>query len=283
MNTSIRFAVVGGDLRQAKLAEMLAADGHSVSVFALDRADINSSVTQAVNIHDAISGADCVVLPLPALSSADIINTPLSDVILHLDDVLSLCSSEQLICGGRLEHPRICDYFVREELAVLNAAATAEGAIQLAMEAVPITMLGSKILVIGFGRIGKILSHRLRSLGADVTVSARKYADMSWIQVYGYHPVRTDSLLGNLRSYDMIFNTVPAKVLAREHLEGVAPSCLLMDLASKPGGMDFSAASQLGLKAIWALSLPGEVAPLTSGAFIRDTIYNILQERESSL
>ena len=99
MNTSIRFAVVGGDLRQAKLAEMLAADGHSVSVFALDRADINSSVTQAANIHDAISGADCVVLPLPALSSADIINTPLSDVVLHLDDVLSLCSSEQLICG----------------------------------------------------------------------------------------------------------------------------------------------------------------------------------------
>jgi dipicolinate synthase subunit A len=55
---------------------------------------------------------------------------------------------------------------------------------------------------------------------------------------------------------------------------------LCLDLASKPGGMDFAAASRLGVRAIWALSLPGEVAPESAGAIIRDTIYNILEEQE---
>ena len=51
-----------------------------------------------------------------------------------------------------------------------------------------------------------------------------------------------------------------------------------MDLASKPGGVDMEAASRLGVRVIWALSLPGKVAPVTAGKIIRDTIYHILNE-----
>ena len=40
---------------------------------------------------------------------------------------------------------------------------------------------------------------------------------------------------------------------------------------SKPGGVDLGAAGKLGLTVIWALSLPGKVAPVTAGAAIRDT------------
>ena len=32
------------------------------------------------------------------------------------------------------------------------------------------------------------------------------------------------------------------------------------------------------LKFVWALSLPGRVAPTTSAEFIKNTIYNILKE-----
>lgn len=42
--------------------------------------------------------------------------------------------------------------------------------------------------------------------------------------------------------------------------------------------MDFEAAARLGVKVIWALSLPGKVAPVTAGRCIQTTIYNILQE-----
>ena len=42
--------------------------------------------------------------------------------------------------------------------------------------------------------------------------------------------------------------------------------------------MDFEAAKELGLNVIWALSLPGKVAPITAGKIITDTILNIIGE-----
>ena len=73
----------------------------------------------------------------------------------------------------------------------------------------------------------------------------------------------------------MLFKPVQ---LGREALEDVKPDCLILDLASKPGGVDLGRAGELGLTVIWALSLPGKVAPVTAGAAIKSTIYNMLRE-----
>ena len=176
---------------------------------------------------------------------------------------------------------RVYDYFEREELAVKNAVPTVEGAIQIAMEELPTTLFGSRVLVIGYGRVGRLLAHRLKGLGARVTVSARSFRDLAWIEAYGYCAEHTDQLAGWLCSYDLIINTVPAQVLGEAALEDVSSDCLIIDLASRPGGVDFESAAALGLKVIWALSLPGKVAPLSSGQIIRDTVYHILQEAEA--
>ena len=113
-----------------------------------------------------------------------------------------------------------------------------------------------------------------------MTVSARSFRDLAWIEAYGYCAEHTDQLAGWLCSYDLIINTVPAQVLGEAALEDVSSDCLIIDLASRPGGVDFESAAALGLKVIWALSLPGKVAPLSSGQIIRDTVYHILQEAE---
>lgn len=283
----MKFAVIGGDMRQAKLAELLAADGHRVSAFALDKV-MPEDVCCEESAQRAVRDARCVILPLPLTSKEETLNAPLSRCVHSTESIFSELSPGQVICAGRIDDETrefaaqyglgLIDYYAREELIVLNAVATAEGAIQIAMEETLITMCGAKCLVIGFGRIGKILSHRLKGLGADVTVSARRYGDMAWIDAYGYRARNTEELDGKLSDFDMIFNTVPARVLDERRLREIDKECLCMDLASKPGGMDFLAASKLGLRAIWALSLPGEVAPVTSGVIIRDTIYNILRE-----
>ena len=161
---------------------------------------------------------------------------------------------------------------------MLNAVAAAEGAIGLIMQETAVTIWNAKILVLGFGRIGKLLCHRLAALGADVTATARTPADLAWIRAYGYKAVPTSQIDRTLGGYDAIVSTIPACVMNEARLREVAAECLCLDLASKPGGMDFAAASRLGVRAMWALSLPGEVAPTTSGAIIRDTIYNILRE-----
>lgn len=160
-----------------------------------------------------------------------------------------------------------------------TAIPTAEGAVQIAMEELATTIFGLNILVIGYGRISKVLSRLLKSMGANVTVSARKFSDLAWIEANGYQPAHTNDLSGAIEKSQLIINTVPASILNEDLLSKVQKGCLLIDLASKPGGIDFSTANRLGLKTIWALSLPGKVAPITAGKIIFDTMQNIETER----
>lgn len=147
------------------------------------------------------------------------------------------------------------------------------------MEHLPITIHGSRCLVVGFGRIGKLLSLRLQALGAKVTVSARSPADAALIRALGMQSEVTGPFAKGLDGYDLIVNTVPAPVLGPGELERTREDCLILDLASKPGGVDRSAGKALGRQVIHALSLPGRFAPATAGYLIRDTILDYLRAR----
>ena len=163
---------------------------------------------------------------------------------------------------------------------MLNTIATAEGAIQIAMEETIHTLHGSNILILGYGRVGKAVAYMLKGIGANVFVEARKEEDFAWIKVYGYKPILLNELQENLEKFDIIMNTVPAMILKNEELSKLKKECVLIDLASSPGGIDQEAAKRQGIKTIWALALPGKVAPLTSAEFIKDTIFNVIKELE---
>lgn len=139
------------------------------------------------------------------------------------------------------------------------AIPTAEGAIEIAMSETPITLHLSRCLVLGYGRIGKILSKMLAGIGAKVTVEARKFADLALIEGHGYEAIHMNDLKENIGGFDVIFNTIPSMVLDEDTLKKIRKDTLVIDLASKPGGVDFEAAKQLGIRVIWALSLPGKV------------------------
>ena len=287
MRNELTFWVAGGDMRQAKLAELLAADGHTVYAYALERLGPLEGVAAADSMAGA-ERADCVVLPLPAAEADGRLNAPLSEAAPPMAEVLDALRPGQVVCAGRVDAATAAlagarglvlhDYFAREELAVANAVPTAEGAIQLAMEELPITLHGARALIIGFGRLGRALAPRLAGLGARVSVAARKYADLAWAESFGWGVEHTGQLAGWLCGYDLVINTVPARVLGEAELAELKRDCLVIDLASKPGGVDFDAAARLGVRAVWALSLPGKVAPVTAGRSVRSAIYNILSE-----
>ncbi|MBQ9166741.1 MAG: dipicolinate synthase subunit DpsA [Oscillospiraceae bacterium] len=289
MHRALHFWVAGGDLRQVRLAQLLQEDGHTVQTYAMEHRPQPGLLSGSDTIR-GMEQADCVILPLPVTAERGILNASLSDLRIPVEDIFEALSPGQLVCAGKVppklrvlaERKKLIlrDYFEREELAVANAVPTAEGAIQIAMEELTTTIFGLRVLVIGFGRIGKILAHRLQGMGAKVTVSARKYSDLAWIEAYGYTPEHTGQLTGWLGAYDLIINTVPSRVLELPQLTDLKENCLVIDLASRPGGVDRAAAAQLGVKVIWALSLPGKVAPDTSGRIIKDTVYHILQELE---
>lgn len=276
------FWVLGGDRRQAHLARLLALDGHTVHTYALEQEG------QTPSHLTGIERADCVIFPLPVCSAPGVLNTPLSDGKHLLSPILESLIPNQLLCGGRIDPDTrsrfarlgltVHDYFAREELTVLNAIPTAEGAVQIAMEELPITIHGARILVLGFGRVGKVTVQRFAALGARVTVAARSQKQLAWVQVAGMTAQHIRRLPQLLAETDLVINTIPAPVLGPDELAVLHRDVPIIDLASKPGGVDMVAAARIGIRVNHALALPGKVAPVTAGSYIRDTVYHLLQE-----
>ena len=274
------FALLGGDNRQLQVAKCLERDGHTVRLWGFGGGEMPLEETVQ---------AQCVVLPLPVTRDGENLFLPLEQKTLALKNLWPLLTNGQVVCAGNVgEQVRrdaeafglhIEDYFDREEVQIANAVPTAEGAIAEAMEHTGRTLHQSCCLVIGYGRTGKVLAHRLQAMGAQVTVSARKHSDLAWIRAFGMHAMETGCLAEVLSKMDIVFNTVPALVLTNDLLRQLPGESLVIDLASDPGGVDWKAAESLGRQVIWARGLPGKVAPETAGAIIRDAIYHILEER----
>jgi dipicolinate synthase subunit A len=229
--------------------------------------------------------ADVVILPLPLCKDDGVLNCE-TDRVSTAELFRRFRPGQRVLAGQvRLQQQQeatecgleLKDYFRREELTVANAAVTAEAALQVAMEHLDRTLLGQDCLVLGFGRIGKLLSYRLHGLGARVTAAARKPADLAWIRAYGWQALDAGALDGKLGDFGVVFNTIPSMLLDGPLLAQLPKDCLCVDLASKPG-MDQTAAEGLGLHFVWARSLPGRLAPHTAAAAIRDAVYYILLE-----
>ncbi|MBQ4146094.1 MAG: dipicolinate synthase subunit DpsA [Clostridia bacterium] len=290
MNQFLTFAFIGGDLRQAQAITSLAKEGYSIRLFGLDKIDIPKGfkIYKSSSLEDCLYGADIIILPLPYSNGDDTIKTSLSDVHININELVRKIEGHQLLLAGKADQQLIAlaklynvhliDYATREEMAVKNSIPTVEGALEIAMRETPYTIHSSKCLVLGYGRIGKLLASSLNALGAKTHVAARKYSDLAWIEANGLLPIHFPDLYSHIGNFDIIFNTVPELVLDFKHLTEIKESCLIIDLASKPGGVDFEVAGKLGKKVIWALSLPGKVAPQTAGNIIKETIVNILNE-----
>ncbi|MNP11181.1 Dipicolinate synthase subunit A [compost metagenome] len=159
-----------------------------------------------------------------------------------------------------------------EEVAILNAIPTAEGAIATAMEITDFTLNGSNVLIMGYGRIGKILSKMLSGIGSNVYCEARGEKDIAMIRAMGYNAVRLKDLDELLPKIDVIFNTIPIPLINEDRLKLLKKECSIIDLASPPGGVDFPKAKELGVNVVWALSLPAKVAPISAAAYLKETI-----------
>lgn len=274
-------SIIGGDLRIVNLAQMLAKDGFEVYTYGLEMAN-SHGVKKCNSLQEAAEKSQTIISSIPLSQDGENVVSPFCPSKLKLEDLQICLKSKKFIAGKiseKIKNDRdiqTVDILENEEYAILNAIATAEGAIQIAMEEYPRTLFGSKILVMGFGRIGKILAKMLQGIGAHVYCEARKAEDLAYIQGYGYTPVKLENLAERLPEFDIIINNIPVRILDKEMLDLVRKDVLIIDLASKPGGVDFEYAKSQNIKTIWALGLPGRVAPESAAEYIKQALYNIL-------
>ncbi len=293
MSKTMTLAVFGGDMRQVYMARKLAEMDYRINVWGLGACmeEIGSACICS-QWEEALEKSDAVILPLPATADGVRVNCPLQseDVFLRLPALLD-AMGDRLLFGGRLSEGllgiaeqkgvRCMDYFACETLQLKNALPTAEGAISVAMKELTVTLADTPMTVFGFGRIGALLADKLRALGVPVTVYARREEQLTLARLH-HHDAKKLPCNGELPELPVgtraLFNTVPQRILSEDRLMQIPKNCILIDLASPPGGYDHKLAADLGYHTIWATALPGKHTPETAGFIIAETVNELLSQ-----
>lgn len=204
----------------------------------------------------AITGTDARFLPLRKLLLAD------------GHEITDPASADMVISPPWDPSAR---YARREEYQIAIARLTAEGAIALLRPETGLS--GAHILLLGYGRIARLLARELQKAGALVTAAARSGEQRAWAEAEGIEALPLDALSGALDRFDVIIGTIPAPVLTEPLLALVRKDALLLELASAPGGINAAAAHERGLRYIRAPGLPAKYAPERAAVILRDAVY----------
>lgn len=231
--TAVKIVVMGTDKRFEYLKERLSRAGH---VIVGDAADAELAVTN---------------YPFPA----------------QIPDGISIAA-----CGPKLAPAGVLDIMKDEDYQLEIAYMTAEGAISAAMANTRHTIRGARCMVIGWGRIGRALTHILKRLGADVTVLTRRMDAAAEIISAGAVAEATENAASAIVGQDVVFSTPPAMVADKTVLENAERGAVVIDLASPPYGVDLDSARETGVRAWREGALPGRYCPQNAAAAIYDAL-----------
>lgn len=279
--------MLGGDKRQEYAAKDIE---NNIPI------DIWKGSSAFEKIKNSLYLYDIIILPLPVSLDGITLNVSFStEEKPKLSDIVSLVRKDCLIVGGKFTTTlknimnakgiRFIDYFEYEDFQIKNAVLSAEGAIFYAMENMECSIFSCKAAVLGYGRIGKLLAEKIKYLGANVTVCARKTSDLVWADSRGFNThtikyVNSISSLYKLKEYDVIFNTVPCRILDEYFASELSPDSLIIDLASEPCGIDEKTVEKYALKYKKISGIPGKYAPVSAGKIIAQTIKMIIEMEE---
>ena len=286
-----KISLIGGDLRISNLAQMIAKDGNVVHVYGMEKSEEimnNKSIIKSETLNKAIEDSDIIIGSIPFSHDENKMYAAFSNENIEINDLAKNNNKDKIFIAGSINdksykllansYGNVIDIMKKEELVILNTIATAEGTIEIAIKNTDKVLSGSKVLILGFGRVGKIVAEKFKDMSTIVTCAARKATDIAWMKAFGFKSININSLGKELEQFDIIINTVPKMIINKDLMKYMKKDVLMIDLASNPGGINRDDAKELNLKLIWALALPGKIAPITSAEFIKQTIYNIISE-----
>jgi len=291
MLTGKTLLVIGGDARYVELMRQFVDLDATVYAIGFDDKEEDLIDVHLTNINDVpTERLDAIVLPVTGLDQDGYAESYFSD---HSPQVskewFHSLKDECFIFTGIMTpflkemnrvQSKIIPLFDRDDVAIYNSIPTAEGTLMFAIQHTDFTIHDANVTILGFGRVGKTLVQVFKGMNANVSVYARDDIDLSRIFEYHAKPVKQDELNDAVKDCDILINTIPKLVVTPAIISQLPKDSLIIDIASKPGGVDFRFAKKRGIKAILAPSLPGLVAPITAGKILAGVIRNIMTEKE---
>ena len=266
---------IGGDNRNLILSNLFESENNNVFRYGLQgKEDI---------LEKCIKNTDIIITAIPFTNDLENIYAPFYDKKIKIQKFISMIEYK-IIIGGKipsefvtkmeLKNNKVIDIIKNEHLAIKNTIPTAEGIIKILIENTDITIHDSNIAILGFGKVGKQTCKVLYGLGANIFCYDIKKEEVANIKMCGYNVLQ--DICKDLGDIDIVINTIPELILKQQILESINKKTLIVDVASKPGGVDFDYANKNGFKVIHALGIPGKVAPVTSAKYIKEIIENLI-------
>ncbi len=279
--------IIGGDSRQLYAAEYLSGKGYKCFVYGFMHTTIPPSLKIALNLKEIMSNK-IILLPLPVTKNGKTINSPLSQADIPLKDIAEQLTDEHIILYGMApisterqiiaKCKNAVDYYKIESFTLKNALLTAEGLVGIILDKLPQSCFKMKIAITGFGRIGSFTAEKLSSLGAEVSIFARNRTQLLRAATSGYNSLNLSALKDNIYRFDCIINTVPSVIIDNNIISNSNKSCVFIEAASAPYGIDFDSCIKNERTLIKAFSLPGKTAPKSAGIIIAETLEECLSE-----
>lgn len=281
---------MGGDARYLEVIRKLSNEVAKLYLIGYDQLTFDEKHVKQTTMETVDFGIiDAIILPVAGTNEDGKIETMYSDEVISLtEDVVRQTPNHCTIYTGNanaylknITHDKqLVALFYRDDLAVYNSIPTAEGALKLIMEQTDVTVHGSNVMILGFGRVGKTVVNLFSSVGANVRVAVRKSADIARVTEMGLTPVKLEKLEQEIVGMDTVINTIPHPVIDADIIAAMETSTLIVDIASAPGGTDFAFAKTHGIKAMHALGLPGKTAPKSAGRIIGNVLLELLRKQK---
>lgn len=288
MLTEVQVAFIGGDARQLEVIQKFSELDASILLIGFDNLqNAFGGALKSKLTPEALVNADALVLPAVGTDDEGKVDSIFSSdkLLLTAEHISSLPKQAKVYTGMAKPYlKKLCadaqvgliELFDRDDVAIYNSIPTAEGALMMAIQNTDFTIHGSTCMVLGFGRTGMTMARTLQGLGAIVKVGVRKDEDFARAWEMGFKPFHTKNLYENVSNIDLLFNTIPNMIVTAQIITNIPNRAVLIDLASKPGGIDFRFAEKRGVKAMLAPGLPGIVAPKTAGRIIANTLSQLV-------
>ncbi|TMN23621.1 dipicolinic acid synthetase subunit A [Lentibacillus cibarius] len=287
-----QIAVIGGDARYLELIRQLQVLPElTIHLIGFDKLEQGFTGLHQTDFDDLDQGQlDAIILPITGTDQEGYVETVFSDKTIQLTEdwfsglkdtsiVFTGISNSYLDAAAGRSNVELIPLLDRDDVAIYNSIPTAEGTIMKAIEHTDYTIHSSRVIVVGFGRVGTTVANKFAALGAKVSVCAKSIMDLARITELGHTAIPFHELHEHTGECDLLINTVPDRVVTKNEIQHLPPHGIIFDLASKPGGTDFDYAEHRGIKAILAKSLPGVVAPKTAGKILADVIKQFLIKR----
>src|SRR4051812_18516303 len=285
--------MLGGDKREQEIARRAALAGAQVRAHGFPWPVHGfPGVQHRPAPAEVLKGARFALFPIPGISANGALFAPAAPAPIIPDRAMlgGMAPRAHIILGWADKNLKThCDalsitlheYEWDRSLMLQRTPAIIEGLLRIVIENTAITIHNAAACVVGQGTIGAVLARYLVALGAHTHVAARNPEQRAAAYVAGATPHMLAELPELAPNLDFVFSTVPTRVVGEDVLARLPKHALVVDLAAPPGGVDFDAAKQLGLKTIWGRGL-GSRAPVTVGASqwggIRERIEKILHD-----